>query len=93
MTKLIADLLALQDPDKPHTLLTRVLVSLIIMTASLVYAGFFGVLGAVGVYLFGVELMNIDQRWMFAPMVIAIVVGLKNSFGSLTDYWRHHGHG
>ena len=93
MTKLIADLLSMQDPDKPHTLLTRVVVSLVIVAASLVYAGFFGVLGAVGVYLLGVELMNIDQQWMFAPVGLALLVGLKSSLGSLVDYWRHYGHG
>lgn len=93
MTKLIADLLALQDPEKPHTLLTRVVVSLIILSTGVVFAGFFGVLGAVVVYLFGVELMGIDQQWMFAPVGIALIVGLKNSLGCLTDYWRHYGHG
>ncbi len=93
MTKLIADLLSMQDPDKPHTLLTRVVVSLIILSTSLVFAGLFGVLGAIGVYLLGVELMGMDRQWMFAPVGIALIVGLKNSLGSLTDYWRHYGHG
>ena len=90
--KLIVDLLYMQDPAKPHTLLTRVIVSLIIVGVNLVYVGFFGLLGAVGVYLLGVELMGVDPRWMFAPASLALVVGLKSGFGSLLDYWRHYGH-
>ena len=91
--KLIAELLAMQDPAKPHTLLTRVLVSLIIVFASLVYAGLFGVLGGIAVYLVGVELMNLDLRWMYAPIGIALLIGLRNSLAPLADYWRHYGHG
>jgi hypothetical protein len=91
--RLIAQLLSRQDPAKPHTLLTRVIVSLIIVFASLVYAGFFGVLGGVAVYLLGVELMDLDLRWMYAPIGIALLIGLKNSLAQLADYWRHYGHG
>ena len=93
ITRLIADLLGAQDPDKPHTLLTRILVSLIIVATNLVYFGFFGVVGLVAVYLIGVELMGVDRRWIFAPVGLAIIVGLKKSYGGLTDYWRHYGHG
>ena len=91
MIKLVANLLSMQDPERSHTLLTRVIVSLIIVFVSLVYAGFFGVLGAVAVYLIGVELMNVEQRWMFAPLALAIIVGLWSSLGNLTDYWRYYG--
>lgn len=91
--RLVTDLLRMQDPEQPHTLLTRVIVTLIILFASLVYAGFLGLLCAVGVYLLGVELMGLDVRWVYAPIVIAIVVGLKNAGGSLRDYWRNQGHG
>ena len=91
--KLIADLLSLQDPAKPHTLLTRVLVSLIIVGASLVYAGFFGVMGAVVVYLLFVELLDAALHWALAPIGLALLIGLKNSVGSLKDYWQNHGHG
>jgi hypothetical protein len=93
ITRLIADLLGAQDPDKPHTWLTRVLVSLIIVAGNLVYFGFFGVLGLVAVYLVGVELMGIDLRWLYAPVGLAILVGLKQSYSGITDYWRHYGHG
>jgi hypothetical protein len=54
--RLIGLLLSKQDPEQPHSLLTRVVVSLITLFSSLVYAGFFGLLCAVGVYLLGVEL-------------------------------------
>lgn len=91
--RLIGHLLSKQDPDQKHTLLTRVLVSLIILFASLVYAGFFGLLCAVAVYLLGVELMGLDVRWMYAPIGFAIVVGLKSDAGRLRDYWQNHGHG
>ena len=93
ITRLVADLLGAQDPDKPHTLLTRILVSLIIVATNLVYYGFFGVLGLVAVYLVGVELIGLDLRWIFAPVGIAIVIGLKQSHGGLIDYWSHYGHG
>lgn len=91
--RLIAEILSLQDPAKPHTLLTRTVVSAIIVGANLVYAGFFGVIAAVAVYLMGVELMNADPRWALAPLGLAIVVGLRKSAVSLTDYWRNYGHG
>jgi hypothetical protein len=85
MLRLIADLLSMQDPANPHTLLTRAVVSAIIVGTDLVYAGFFGVFGAVGVYLIGIELMGIHPRWMFAPVGLAILVGLKSSLGNLRD--------
>jgi hypothetical protein len=91
--RLVAQLLNLQDPDRPHTWLTRTLISLIILFASLVYALFFGALAAVVVYLVGVELMNLDLRWMYAPIAIAIIVGMKDTASLLTDYWRHYGRG
>lgn len=91
--RLVSHLLSMQDPEQPHTLLTRVIVSLIILFASLVYAGFFGLLCAVAVYLLGVELTGLDVRWMYAPIGIAIVFGLKSAAGSLRDYWQNHGHG
>lgn len=91
--RLIADLLSMQDPEQPHTPLTRAIMSLIILFSNLVYAGFYGVLCAVGVYLLGVELMGLDLRWMYAPIGIAIVVGLKSAAGRLRDYWQNCGHG
>ena len=91
--RLIAELLAMQDPDKPHTLLTRAIVSLIIVFASLVYAGLFGIFGAVAVYLLGVELMNMALKWALAPIGLALAIGLYSSLGSLRDYWQNYGHG
>lgn len=91
--KLIADLLRMQDPDKPHTLVTRVIVSLIIVGINLVYAGFFGVLGAVAVYLLFVELVGVTLQWALAPVGLALIVAMKNSFDGLADYWRNFGHG
>ncbi len=91
--RLIADLLSMQDPAKPHTLLTRAIVSAIIVGSNLVYAGFFGVLGAVAVYLIGIELMSADLRWMYAPVGLSFLVGLRMSMRSLADYWRRHGNG
>lgn len=91
--KLIAELLNMQDPAKPHTLLTRSIVSLIIVGTSLVYTGFFGVIGAVAVYLIGVELIGAHLRWVWAPIALALVAGLRNSLVLLVDYWRNYGHG
>jgi len=93
LIRLISDLLALQDPSARHTILTRAIVSLIIIIASLIYAGFFGVLGSVVVYLLGVELMGMDLLWLYAPQILAIFVGLVSGFRQLVDYWRHFGHG
>ena len=90
--RLIAELLHMQDPSKPHTLLTRILVSLIIVGINLVYAGFFGVLIAVAVYLLCVELLDMHLHWIFAPVILALLIGLKSSFGNLQDYWQNYGH-
>lgn len=90
---LIVDLLSKQDPEQSHTLLTRAIVSLIIFFSNLVYAGFFGFLCAVGVYLLGVELMGFDIRCVYAPIGIAIIIGLKGATSDLREYWQNHGHG
>ena len=90
---LIAELLDRQDPRKPHTLLTRLTVSLIIVVTSLIYAGFFGVIGAVAVYLVAVELMGGHLRWFLAPIGIALIFGVRSSIVGLLDYWRNYGHG
>ena len=91
--KLIAELLSMQDPAKPHTVLTRVIVSLVIAGIHLVYAGFFGVLGAVAVYLLFVELLAAAPQWTLVPLGLALAAGLKNAAGGLVDYWRNFGHG
>jgi len=90
---LINELLSRQDPHKPHTLLTRLIVSLIIIGSSLIYAGFFGVIGAVAVYLVAVELMGAHLRWFLAPIGVALIFGVRSSVAGLLDYWRNYGHG
>ena len=91
--RLIAELLSRQDPAKQHTLLTRIIVSLIILFASLVYAGFFGVMGAVVVYLLFVELQGVALHWALSPIGLALIFGLRSALKDLLDYWRNHGHG
>ena len=76
-----------EDPD------WQAFISGIIIFANLVYCGFFGVLAAVAVYLSGVELVGLDLRWLYAPIVISIGIALTHSVRNLTDYWRNHGHG
>ena len=93
ISRLVTGLLARQDPDAKHTLLTRILISGIILFAGVVMGGFFGVMGAVVVYLLGVELMDLDLRWMYAPILLALIVGLRSALSCLLDYWRNFGHG
>ncbi len=93
MIRLVSELLSRQDPNKRHTLLTRSIVSFVILFATLVYFGFFGVIGAVAVYLLGVELMGLHLRWMYAPLALASLISLIGSYRGLRDYWRHYGHG
>ncbi len=93
MIKLVADLLSRQDPNQPHTLLTRSIVSFVIVFATAVYFGFFGVIGAVAVYLIGVELMGLHLRWMYAPLALALLISLVGSYRGLRDYWLHYGRG
>ena len=90
---LLAQLLSLQDPRAPHTLLTRLLISGVVVFANLVYAGFFGVLGAVAFYLVGVELLGAALIWMYLPLGLALLAGALLSLRSLRDYWQHYGHG
>lgn len=92
-TNLVADLLAQQDEKARHTLLTRLLISGIILFANIVYAGFFGVIGVVIFYLLGIELMELNERWLLAPLGLALIFGLWQSTRMLKDYWTHHGHG
>ena len=63
------------------------------MVTNLIYAGFFGVLGAVVFYLLFVELMGMALHWFLAPIGLALAIGLKNGVKGLVDYWRNFGHG
>ncbi|MEM7500681.1 MAG: hypothetical protein AAF417_01505 [Pseudomonadota bacterium] len=91
--KLTEHLLSKQDPATKHTPVTRTIVSLVILGAHLVYTGFFGVLGAIAVYLLLVELLGVALEWTLGPLGLALIVGLKQGFQSLLDYWRNYGHG
>jgi hypothetical protein len=91
--ELLTRLLALQDLNRPHTLLTRTLVSGIIMAGALVLHGFYGVVGGVVVYLIGVEGFSLPRNWMFAPLAVTLVTGLWSGARAVGDYWRNFGHG
>ena len=91
--RLIAELLSWQDPNRPHTILTRIIITLIIVAANVIYAGFFGVLAFVAVYLLGVELMGLELIWALAPFYLSLPFGLWVSFRSLAEYWQNYGHG
>lgn len=81
-----------QDPDAPHSLLTRLVISAIIVFAQLVLYGFYGVMAGVVVYLLGVELAGVSLRWLYLPMAVALILALRGAARMVSDYWRHHGH-
>ncbi|MEO0346516.1 MAG: hypothetical protein AAF229_09680 [Pseudomonadota bacterium] len=91
MEKLVSQLLARQDPGAPHSLLTRFLVSAIIVFAQLVLYGVYGVMGAVVMYLLGVELGGLSLRWMYLPIGVALIFALWGAGRMLGDYWRNYG--
>ena len=93
LTGLVARALAHQDPDARHSVITRVLVSLIIIFANAVLYGVYGVVASVLFYLLAVELGGLSLPWMFLPLAIAVVLSLRPSYRMLADYWRNHGHG
>ncbi len=91
MLNLIADLLSKQDPTRPHTLLTRLLVSFCIGAAYIVLYGVYGLFAAIAVYLFGVELMSFPLQWMYYPFILGLLVGCWKSFLGISDYWKNYG--
>lgn len=93
MIGLIEDLLARQDPSKPHTLLTRLLICFCIGFAYIVLYGFYGLVAAVAVYLLGVELMGLSLQWMFYAFFIGIFLGAWRTIIAIRDYWLNAGHG
>ena len=93
MIGLIQDLLARQDPSKPHTPLTRVLICLCIGFAYIVLYGFYGLVAAVVVYLIGVELMGMSLQWMFYAFFVGIILGAWRTIIAIRDYWLNSGHG
>ncbi|HNP62326.1 MAG TPA: hypothetical protein PKH39_00245 [Woeseiaceae bacterium] len=92
MIGLVEELLSKQDPTKPHTLLTRLIVSFCIGLACIVLYGFYGVIAAVVVYLFGVELMGLQKNWMFYPFAMGLLVGCWVSISNIRDYWKNYGY-
>lgn len=89
---IVGRVLATQDPDAPHTIVTRLVISGIILFANAVLYGFYGVIGSVLLYLFGVELAGMSLRWLYLPLAVALVMSLAGSRRMLRDYWRNYGH-
>ena len=92
ITRIVARALASQDPDAPHSLLTRLVISAIIVFAMVVLYGFYGVMGAVVFYLLGVELAGLPLRWTYLPIGIALLVAGWSAAKMLSDNWRNYGH-
>lgn len=93
MIGLVQDLLARQNPAEPHTLRTRILVSLCISFAYIVLYGFYGLIGCAIAYLVGVELMGLPMQWMLLPLFVGVLLGMWKSLSAMRDYWRNFGHG
>jgi len=89
--KIIEDILSTQDPEQPHTYVTRLLVSGIIVFVNLVLYGFYGVMSAVLVYL-GVSWFELNREWALIPLVVALIIGLWKGGLALSDYWKNYGH-
>ncbi len=90
--RLVEILLAKQDPKQPHTLLTRLGISFCICFANIVLYGFYGLIAAVVVYLFGVEWMGLPMRSMYYPFLIGLLVGCWVSAKNVGNYWKNYGH-
>lgn len=92
MIRFLETLLSKQDPKRRHTLITRLVVSACICLAFMVLYGFYGLIAAVVVYLFGVEWMGLPTRWMYYPFAIGLLVGCGVSAQAVRDYWKNYGH-
>lgn len=93
MIGIVEQLLSKQDPDRPHTLLTRVLATFCICVAYIVLYGFYGLVGAIVIYLAGVELMGWPTNWMFCSFYLGVLLGCASAFASVRDYWKGFGDG
>ncbi|MEM8983435.1 MAG: hypothetical protein AAGC71_10435 [Pseudomonadota bacterium] len=93
MESIIRGLLAQQDPAKKHTLLTRLIISAIIVFANAVLYGSYGVVAAIVTYLLGVEWIGLPLIWMFVPFYLMLLYSGWRSLVMLLDYWRNYGHG
>lgn len=93
MIALLQNLLARQDPAAKHSLLTRCIVTVLIVISCIVLPCFFGVVAAVIVYLLGVELLGLPIVWMFLPLPVSLMYGLWKAWSAVGDYWENYGHG
>lgn len=93
MERVITQLLAHQDPNARHTWLTRLVVSAIIIFASVVLYGAYGIMAALGVFFIFVGFAGMHFLWAFVPVAIGVLYGLAKAGGALWDYWTNHGHG
>ena len=89
--RLIQNILSRQNPEEAHTLVTRVVVSAIIVFVNLVLYGFYGVIAAVFVYLV-VEWGRWPPEWVFAPLVVGFLIALRKASHAVRDYWENYGH-
>ena len=93
MEAIIRQLLAHQNPAKKHTLLTRLVISAIIIFANTVLYGAYGVIAAIITYLVFVAWFGLHLLWMFVPLVVMLLYSIARSVAMLVDYWRNHGQG
>jgi len=93
MEAIVRRLLEHQDPSQRHTWLTRITVSFVIVVAYSVLYGFYGVVGSIVLYLFGVELAGLSPAWMYLPLGVILIYGVWRSVRALVDYWLRYGHG
>ena len=93
MLYLLESLLSKQDPEQPHSILTRLVVSFCIGFAIIVLYGFYGLCAGIVTYLLGVELLGLPQKWAFYPVVLGFLSGAWMSVRHLRDYWRNFGNG
>jgi energy-coupling factor transporter transmembrane protein EcfT len=92
MIGVLEELLSKQNPTQSHTLLTRLVVSFCICLAYIVLYGFYSLIAAIVVYLFGVELIGLPANWVFYPFVIGLLISFWSSFLSIRDYWKNYGY-
>ena len=92
VTRIVESLLSRQDPTRPHTLLTRLLVSFCIGLAFIVLYGFYGLIAAIVFYLIGIELLGFPTNWLFYPLIAGVLIGCWKSSSGIRDYWGNHGY-
>ena len=93
MLNLLESLLSKQDPEQPHSILTRLVVSFCICFVIIVLHGFYGLCAGIVTYLLGVELMGLPQKWAFYPIVLGFLSGVWISVRYSRDYWHNYDDG